>query len=146
MPHPLTPRTHRLIGLATDISRRYGASSQSDLALLIAMMEDRDGIAATILSYLGLQLGSLYKVFPPAAIPADAGSDSAPATSSTTIEHLLDSAAPVATESGMSQIGSEHLLVVMARLPDSPAGQALATAGITEARIRDAADRLWPSL
>jgi hypothetical protein len=56
---------------------------------------------------------------------------------------LLDAAVPVATEAGMPQVGSEHLLVVMVRRPASAAGRALAAAGITEARIREAADRLW---
>jgi ATP-dependent Clp protease ATP-binding subunit ClpA len=146
MPHALTPRTQRLIALASDIARRYGAANQWDLALLVAMMEDRNGIAATILSYLGLHLETLYKLLPAAAMPTEDGNDSAGAMANTVLEKLLDAAAPVATESGMPQIGSEHLLVVMVRLPDSPAGQALAAAGITEAHIRDSAERLWPSL
>ena len=141
--HALTPRTQRLIGLADDIARRYGAPGQWDLALLIGMMEDRAGIAATILSYLGLQVQTLYKLLPAAGEEPLEGS-AASAAPDAVLPQLLDAAAPVATEAGMSQIGTEHLLIVLARQHDSAAGKALAAAGITETAIRDAAGRLWP--
>ena len=105
-------------------------------------MEDRDGIAGRILSYLRLSASALYRMLPttPVAIEGSETSATAPAA---TIEHLLDAAVPVAIEAGMAQVGSEHLLVVMVRRPESAAGRALDAAGITEARIREAAARLW---
>jgi ATP-dependent Clp protease ATP-binding subunit ClpA len=141
--HSLTPRTRRLIALASDIAQRYDSPKQWDLALLIAIMEDRDGIAGRILSYLGLSASALYKLLPPTPVPPEREDASATLAPAATIEQLLDPAVPVATEANMPQIGSEHLLVVMVRRPESAAGRALATGGITEARIREAADRLW---
>jgi ATP-dependent Clp protease ATP-binding subunit ClpA len=143
MTDALTPRTSRLIALAKDVSRRcwIPGCDRSDLALLIAIVEDDGGVAATILRPLGLSLQELYKDLPWRAEPAppsnaigDAGSDA--------IERLLRDAVLVKGKLRGHEIGTEHLLIAMVRSPNSAAGKALAKAGITEAVLQERANWL----
>src|SRR5439155_25337760 len=121
MSHALTARTRRLIDLAADIARRCSAPSYGDLALLIAIVEEDGGIAARVLSNLGLQLQPLYKALSSRSKASAHNGGHAPSISHTAsdIAQVVSAAVPVAVEMGRSEIGSEHLLLAMVRAPGS---------------------------
>jgi ATP-dependent Clp protease ATP-binding subunit ClpA len=139
----LTPRTRRLLALAQDISRRgrTAGCDRSDLAMLIAILEDDGGIAAAILRPLGLSLGKLYDELPwqPGANPPVVRRDD---QADDEVARLLRAAAAIRQELGGAAIGSEHFLLAMVRSPDSAAGKALAKAGITERILEESANRI----
>src|SRR5688572_67586 len=79
MPDELTERTPRVIRLARDIVRRSGIREGGELAVLIAILEDKGGVAAAILHQVQLDLRTLYlaleKVTTDQSVPARAESE-----------------------------------------------------------------------
>jgi ATP-dependent Clp protease ATP-binding subunit ClpC len=139
MSDAFTPRTRKILALAQDIARRSGASELGDLPILIAIVEENGGIAARVLRKLGLSLPPLYQDLPAPAVASALQPAAVDLPLSADVRRLMDIASDLARGVEADSIGTEHLLLVMTRTPQTPAGQALARAGITESAVRTAA-------
>jgi ATP-dependent Clp protease ATP-binding subunit ClpC len=136
-----TDRVSRVMALANDISRREGGSEISEIVVLIAIMEEDGGIAATLLRDVGVQLERLYRRIPPTSETAAKPNQNVLPTSSA-LQDVLKLAVVLARETGATDAGTEHLLVAILRHPDSLAAKALSEWDVTESKLRDAASRL----
>ena len=135
-----TQRARRVMTLADDITRRCGADPLDDLPILIAILEEDGGIAASILRELSVELQPLYKELP---IPAGAAAASAPTPHASTVERpIVEQARAIARESGVGEIGTEHLLIALTRAGNTPASDALRRARVSEAKVQWTAYRL----
>ena len=143
MPDQFTQRTRRIMVLAGDISRRHGLDSISDLAVLIALLEENNGVAASILLECGVELAPLYERLPKTQTDLRMQDLTKPIVVSSEVEQLLRSAESVAAEYEAPQVGTEHLLIAMLRAGEAiTAAKLLAEHGLTEARAREIASTL----
>jgi ATP-dependent Clp protease ATP-binding subunit ClpC len=141
MPDHLTQRTRRVMTLANDIALRHGLSDVADLVVLIAIMEEGGGIAATLLQTLGVELAPLYQHLPKAQADLRILDVAHPLPVSSECQRVLQAAEGVAAEQNAPQVGTEHLLLAMVRTAESPAAALLAERGVTEAALREAASQ-----
>lgn len=136
-----TQRTRRVMALANDIAIRHGLGSVTDLAVLIAIIEEGNGIAATILGACGVELKPLYQHLPTTQRELRVGDLTQPLPVSLDCQRVLQTAERVAVDYGTMQIGTEHLLVAIVWSVDTAAAKFLAEAGVTESRIRETASQ-----
>ena len=141
MPDHLTQRTRRIMMLANDIALRHGLSDVTDLVVLIAIIEEGGGVAATLLQALGVELVPLYQHLPAAQSDLRILDLARALPVSPECQRVLAAAEAVAAEYGAPQVGTEHLLVAMVRTTDSRAAAVLAERGVTEAAIRQTASQ-----
>jgi ATP-dependent Clp protease ATP-binding subunit ClpC len=141
MADKFTQRTRRIMMLANDIALRHGLGSITELTLLIAVIEEGNGIAATILGACGMELGPLYRHLPATQTDLSIRSLMQPLQLSPECQRMLETAEYVVAEYGATQVGTEHLLVAMVRSDGTLAAKLLADAGVTEARIRETASQ-----
>lgn len=139
MPDHLTQRTRRVMMLANDIALRHGLGEIADLVVLIAMMEEGGGIAATLLQTLGVDLAPLYQHLPKTQADLRIQDVAHPLPVSPECQRILQMAETVAAEQNAPQVGTEHLLLAMVRTTESRAAALLADRGVTEAALREAA-------
>jgi ATP-dependent Clp protease ATP-binding subunit ClpC len=127
--------------LAKDIALRHGLSDIADLVVLIAVMEEGGGIAATLLQTLGVELAPLYQHLPKVQADLRIADVARPLPVSPECERILQTAEGVAAEQNTPQVGTEHVLLAMVRTPQSQAAALLAERGVTEAALREAASQ-----
>jgi ATP-dependent Clp protease ATP-binding subunit ClpC len=128
--------------LANDIALRHQLDSVSELIVLIAMIEEGCGVAATILRELGVELASLYQHLPPGQTDLRIQDLTRHLPLSPECERVLRFSEGVIAEYGAPQVGTEHLLVALVRAVDTHAAALLAERGVTEVTIRQAVTRL----
>jgi ATP-dependent Clp protease ATP-binding subunit ClpC len=141
MPDHLTQRTRRIMMLANDIALRHGLDGISDLVLLIAMIEEGGGVAATILQAFDVELGVLYQHLPKQQTDLHVLDLARPSAVSAECQRVLQMADGVAAEYGATQVGTEHLLIGMVRNPETLAAALLAERGVTEDTICQTASK-----
>jgi ATP-dependent Clp protease ATP-binding subunit ClpA len=127
------------MALAEDISRRHGGASISDVAILIAMLEEDAGIAATVLRELNVELRPLYALLP-TGLPLIVLTGPLPLAPEAA--DAFARAADVMREHGAGEVGTEHLLVSILRCPTGAASVMLARMRVSESSIRWTALRL----
>ena len=137
MNDPLTKRARRVVNLARDIARRFGITRGGDLVVLIAILEDNGGVAATVLKEMGLDLRALYAQLPPT--PLEAPPDS---SAEADIARVVALATVVAAEREAAELGTEHLLFAMVRDTESAACAMLLRFNITYELIQATIERL----
>ena len=141
MPDHLTKRTRRVMVLANDIALRHGLGGVSDLVVLIAMIEEGDGVAATLLKSFGVELGPLYQHLPKTQAELRIVDVARHLPVTPECQQVLQTAESVAAEYSATQVATEHLLIAMARSGGTPAAALLAERGVTEAAICQAASQ-----
>ena len=141
MPDHLTQRTRRVVSVANDIALRHGLEGVTDSVVLIAIIEEGDGVAATLLRAFGVEPGPLYQHLPKVQSDLRIVDLARPLPVSADCQRVLQAAEGVATEYAAAQVGTEHLLIAMVRTADTPAAALLAERGVTEAAIRETALR-----
>jgi ATP-dependent Clp protease ATP-binding subunit ClpC len=141
MPDHLTQRTRRVMTLANDIALRHGMEGVTDLVVLIAVIEEGGGIAATLLQAFGVELGPLYQHLPKVQADLRILDLARPLPVSSECQRVLQAADGVAAEYGAAQVGTEHLLVAMVRTSETRAAAILAECGVTEDGLRQTAAR-----
>jgi ATP-dependent Clp protease ATP-binding subunit ClpC len=127
--------------LANDIALRHGLSEVADLVVLIAIMEEGGGIAATLLQTLGVELGPLYQHLPNAQADLRLLDLARPLPVSPECQRVLQVAEGVAAEDTAPQVGTEHLLLAMVRTAETRSAAFLAQRGVSEAALREAASQ-----
>lgn len=138
MPDHLTPRTRRIMTLANDIALRHGLNEVTNLVVLIAILEERHGVAAKLLQALGIDLRQLYEHLPRAQADLRIRDLAKPVPASPECGRMLETAESVAAAARQPQVGTEHLLIAIAKT-DGPTAVLLAEDGVTEEAIRQTA-------
>ena len=141
----LTPKAKRVLELAADEARRMRHNYIGTEHLLLALLREKDELAATVLHRLGLNLKDARAqvleylgsdVSTPVEPPVD-HFDIAPA-----VWQLLDEAAQESREQGAAQTEVVHLLFAMCRA-DSESAQHLQAYGVDTARLLERLQNGW---
>src|SRR5690606_11063305 len=109
--------------LAHDIALRHGLEGVTDLIVLIAIIEEGGGIAATLLQALGVEPGPLYQTLPNAQEDLHISDLARTLAVQPDCQRVMQTADGVAAEYGAAQVGTEHLLIAMVRTANTQAGQ-----------------------
>ena len=130
-----TERGLRALALAQEEARRLSHDHAGTEHLLLGLIRDRDGLAATTLSSLGINLGAVRdqvedilgrgRSEPPEHIPYTPRA-----------RRVLDLAQREATQMGQHRVGTEHLLLGLIREGRNVAAQVIVTLGGDLSRIR----------
>jgi ATP-dependent Clp protease ATP-binding subunit ClpA len=157
----LSPRTKKVIELATDEARRLGQPEAGPEHILLGLVDEGEGIASGILESLGLRLETVRAQVveqlaasgaPPAAGYAPPSSRRRPLDRfSERSKRALAHAQGEAMQMGHRHIGPEHLLLGIARLdepahPDETVKRVLAELGLTLERLRAELAKVSPPL
>jgi ATP-dependent Clp protease ATP-binding subunit ClpC len=142
MPERLTERARKVMSLANQEARRLHHEYISTEHLLLGIIQEGGGIAASALRSLGLDFG---KIRAEVEQLAPAGRDSAnigKLPQSPEARKVLELAAEEARGQHHSYVGTEHLLIGMLLKTDSIAARVLTQLGITVAAARQEIDEL----
>lgn len=142
----LMPTAKRVLELAADEARRMRHNYIGTEHLLLAMLREKDGMAASVLRGLGLDLETtraqvttyLDKAPATAATPGasdDAGGVATQSRVAPEVLKLLTFAAQESREVGASQVGIVHLLRALCR-EDSESARQLAETGVDVEALR----------
>lgn len=141
MPDHVTQRTRRVMALASDIALRHGLVAISDVVILIAIIEEGRGIAATLLKALGVDSRPLYRHLPKLQVELRVGDLARALPVSSECQRILQTAEGVAAEYGSQQVATEHLLIAIIRTAHTLTAEFLTERGVTEMAIRETAAR-----
>jgi ATP-dependent Clp protease ATP-binding subunit ClpB len=118
-----------------DIASRYGNQQLESLHLLLALIEQKEGIVPSLLARLGVSPASVAK-------EAEQAIESLPKVGGTTdhylsptLKEVLDQAAKETEQFKDEFVSTEHLLLALSRKPKDAAGRILARLGITHDTI-----------
>ena len=154
----LTPKARRVLELAADEARRMGHNYIGTEHLLLALLREKDGLAATVLRRLGLDLEKtrhqVMEYLGPNTPTQATSSDSSPVEHKTKKKKDADSSAYswqcftdrvriivlLAQEEAMTlgndHVGTEHLLLALIRQGDGVAAHVLQKLGVSSDAIR----------
>jgi hypothetical protein len=128
------PRLRRCLDVAADLARRDGCEVVSTPYLLWALATS-EGVAANVLSRVGLDLGLLRAAVRASVSGSGTPSDVVPDEGPETTE-ALSAAASLAMQQGHDYVGTEHLLFVLAGDPGSITHRLLNQLGVDFADIK----------
>jgi len=120
-----TPRTRRVILYAREIARKLGSNRLGTEHLLLALLEEGDGVAAYILKRMGLQTSRIRQELEQLEEPSFEqitklpGDENVPFTANA--KEAMRQAFLVAGEMGYNYIGTEHLLLGVLRVKGTTA-------------------------
>jgi ATP-dependent Clp protease ATP-binding subunit ClpC len=136
----MTDRSRSVLVLAQEEARQLDHSVIGTEHLLLGLLREGEGVAAQVLQSLGVELESVRQrivdtVLPVVArSPGEGGRQSPPFTPRA--KKVLELSQREALQLGHSSIGTEHLLLGMAREGEGVGMQVLAGFGVEGARIR----------
>jgi ATP-dependent Clp protease ATP-binding subunit ClpB len=141
MADQFTTRTQEALSAAVREAAGRGNAHVEPVHLLAALLEQRDGIAAALLSGLGVDLTALAGQTQRAvdALPTASGATVASADLAQPTYRVLKAAGELAATRGDSFVSTEHLLIALAA-PDAPTGPMLAAVGATPDSLLRALD------
>jgi ATP-dependent Clp protease ATP-binding subunit ClpC len=119
----VTDRVKRILTLAEENARARGSTAASAEDLLPALLEDGGGVACRVLGRLGVDRARLMQDLQVALRQQTA--------SRTLLPDLVAAAAGDASALGHSYVGTEHLLIAIARASPCAAAEVLAEHGVT---------------
>jgi Clp amino terminal domain, pathogenicity island component len=130
-----TDRARRVVYLASEEARRLGHQHVGPGHLLLGLIEEGDGVAALVLESLGVSLDELRGRVEEAIGRGQGSPRHIPLTPSA--KAVLEGALREALKLGHNFIGTEHLLLSLARADegDDVAVRLLAGAGVTYDRV-----------
>jgi ATP-dependent Clp protease ATP-binding subunit ClpC len=135
-------RIRDALTLARDEATRLRHEYVGPEHLLLGLAREGEGVASAVVASLGVGwpavVSALEQHLEPGHVP-NAGPD-LPYTSraKTVLEYAMASA----TDLGHAHVGTEHLLLGIAREGESVAAQVMATFGLSDDRVRAATERL----
>lgn len=119
----ITDRVRRILTLARENARARGSGTAWAEDLLLAILDDGGGVACAVLGRLGAD---------PLRLTEDLrGALHDQTESPAPLSELVTAAAREATFLGHSYVGTEHLLIGIARASSTPAARLLADQGVT---------------
>jgi len=131
-----TDRSRRTLVLAQDEARSLGHEHIGTEHLLLGLLEEGTGVAARVLTDLGVTLEAARARVPaaPAGGPATVGAPPFTPRAKSVLEYALREA----LQFGHSYIGTEHLLLGLVREDDGSAARILADLGVPTPTVREA--------
>ena len=139
----LTTRSREVLAAAQRRAVSDGNPQLEPQHLLLALLDDTDGIATSLLTAVGVDLTALHGRAETAvnALPKASGAGVAAPQASGGTQRVLATATERATERGDQYVSTEHLLLALASV-DTVARQELVSAGATESALDDALARI----
>jgi len=132
-----TDRARRVLAVARQEAERLQHEWVESEHLLLGLMAEGEGAAVRVLSRLGVATGDLRVAVERALRRGDRPVEGEPRLAPR-IERALELAAGEAKQLGHPSVGTGHLLLGLLREGEGLAGQALAAAGVTLDRAREA--------
>src|SRR5438105_8680528 len=131
----LTVKAQEALQGTQEVASRYGNQQLEPVHLLLALVEQPEGIVPAILSRLGVAAASLTQETEKAveALPKVGGS--AEHYLSPALKEVLDQAAKETDQFKDEFVSTEHLLLALARKPSETAGRILKHLGVTHDAI-----------
>ncbi|MBZ0279319.1 MAG: hypothetical protein K8L97_01180 [Anaerolineae bacterium] len=130
-----TARARRILSLAQQEAEASKHGAIDAQHMLLALMREDGGIASRVLRDLGIEITRLEKLVveltPSQSSASKAGIDLSPST-----KRILELAVDEARRMGHQFIGTEHLLLGFARLPEGGAIDILKRLGISPEEVR----------
>jgi ATP-dependent Clp protease ATP-binding subunit ClpC len=121
--HNLTERSRKIVALARRAAAARGHSRVSAAHLLLGILEEGEGVAATALGLHGVAVDDLSARAHALAESAGPGEPDA--------EAILAMARSEADEMDQDYVGTEHLLLALTRDRESPVANELARRGVS---------------
>ena len=139
----LTTRSRDALAAAQRRAVADGNPALEPQHLLLALLDDGEGIAASLLTSVGVDQAQLRSRTEAAvaALPTASGSAVSAPQASGALQRVLATATDRASERGDAFISTEHLLVALAAV-DSPAKELLVSCGASESALVDALERV----
>ncbi|MFG1761065.1 Clp protease N-terminal domain-containing protein [Micromonospora echinofusca] len=139
-PTRYSDRARTAITAAQEQAHRYGSAQIDTEHVLLGLVAAGDGVAAAVLTTIGISLETVGQHMEPAVrcAPASTGVPSLAAGA----QGALDRASTEATKCGDDYVGTQHLLLGLLSADDSKAASVLSTLGVTYARVLDGYLRL----
>src|ERR1700760_4363010 len=131
-----TLKSQEAVQQASSLANENGQPEVLPLHLLMALLEDKDGIIVPVLQKVGVGTEQLYSSVRHAisGLPKVSGGASEPNLSNS-LQKVLNDAAKEAKDFKDEYVSTEHLLLALAQLKNDPAQLALAAQGATRDAI-----------
>ncbi len=130
-----TDRARRVLQYAADEAQRLRHASIRPEHLLLGLVHEGDGVAAKVLSNLGVQLEVLRAALEQAAPRGDESAAGLPGLSNQA-KRVIELSVDEARRLNHHYIGTEHLLLGLARGADDIAGPVLQSLGVSLDKVR----------
>jgi ATP-dependent Clp protease ATP-binding subunit ClpA len=131
-----TERAKRVLALAQDEAIRFNHNYIGTEHLLLGLIRERDGVAARVLGTLGADLAKARTAVGFIIGRGDATTTPSEITLSPRTKKVIELAIDEARQLGHSHVGTEHLLLGLAREGEGIASGILESLGITLAKVR----------
>jgi ATP-dependent Clp protease ATP-binding subunit ClpC len=138
-----TPRARQVILIARDMAKQMGQDYLGTEHLLLSLVEESDGVAAYVLSKLGLRssmVRSELQRFQSQSSHRASSDEKIPFTDRA--KQVLEQAVLVAGELGYNYIGTEHLLLGLIRVTEGVASKVLAHLGFQPEDVKNELESL----
>lgn len=136
-----TDRSRRVLVLAQEETRRLNTSFIGTEHLLLALIDEREGVAATVLDAVGITHDAVFAKVSEIVDPGEVNSDTPPSGSppfTPRSKKVLELALREALQLGHSYIGTEHILLGLVREGEGVGAQAIVALGHDLGSIRAA--------
>jgi hypothetical protein len=132
----LTNRARWIVGLSEDGARRTGHAQVGSLHVVLALVTEREGLAALAIQAQGAVLDELRQTADEqVGSRADVVPDQVPFGAEA--KKIMQIALREAMRLGHNYIGTEHILLGMLRADETPGARLLAEAGVTHRQSED---------
>lgn len=135
-PRRMTDRALKILALATKYASQLGSASVAPEHVLCGLVEENQGVAANVLRSIGISSERLGQILGIPPRMGEMAADVNTGTLSPSTDQLLDEAANQCKELGHMYIGTEHLLLAIARRPEGEAANLLRSLGADLAAVR----------
>ena len=138
-----TPRARQVILFARDMAKQMGQDYLGTEHLLLSLVEESDGVAAYVLSKLGLRssmIRSELQRFQSSSSRRTVSDEKIPFTDRA--KQVLEQAVLVAGELGYNYIGTEHLLLGLIRVSEGVAARILSHLGFKPEDVKNELESL----
>src|SRR4030042_1945881 len=138
-----TPRARQVILFARDMAKQMGQDYLGTEHLLLSLVDESDGVAAYVLSKLGLRssmIRSELQRFQSSGSHRSSSDEKIPFTDRA--KQVLEQAVLVAGELGYNYIGTEHLLLGLIRVTEGVASKVLSHLGFQPEDVKNELESL----
>lgn len=130
-------RAKRVLALAQDEAIRFNHNYIGTEHLLLGLVREGEGVAARVLDTLGVKLSKVRLAVELTIGRGDSTKSPSEITLTPQMKKVVELAINEARKLGHSHVGTEHLLLGIARENESPAAKVLASFGVSLETVRD---------
>lgn len=131
-----TDRARRVLVLAQEEARLMEHNFLGTEHLLIALLQEGEGVAATALTQLGADIVGIRALVGDAVVPGAPGTASGAPPFTPRSKKVLEFSLREALDMGHNYIGTEHLLLGLVREGEGVGAQVLMTSGLNLDKVR----------